>query len=179
MAWKQTSRKISGLTGNSELTQEQLAEVLGVSVGAVYKCESRSSLPELRLIMEMADFFDISVDALLPHSSEITDRFHSYIPSAWERFHRPLSRLAVDRALAYLDESAKRMADSEAVLLHGDANATNLPGRSSASRFISFYRPEQRHWRKSIRSGYGHDYCSGWVRGLSTGNWNSSLQTIT
>lgn len=47
------------------LTQEQLAEVLGVSVGAVYKWESRSSLPELRLIMEMADFFDVSVDALL------------------------------------------------------------------------------------------------------------------
>ena len=47
------------------LTQEQLAEVLGVSVGAVYKWESRSSLPELRLIMEMADFFDVSVDVLL------------------------------------------------------------------------------------------------------------------
>ena len=47
------------------LTQEQLAEVLGVTVGAVYKWESRSSLPELRLIMEMADFFDVSVDALL------------------------------------------------------------------------------------------------------------------
>ena len=31
------------------LTQEQLAEVLGVSVGAVYKWESGSSLPELRL----------------------------------------------------------------------------------------------------------------------------------
>ena len=139
MAWKQTSQKISGLTGNSELTQEQLAEVLGVSVGAVYKCESRSSLPELRLIMEMADFFDISVDALLPHSSEITDRFHSYIPSARERFHRPLSRLAVDRALAYLDESAKRMADSEAVLLHGDANATNCledPQHPDSFRFI-------------------------------------------
>ena len=47
------------------LTQEQLAEVLGVSVGAVYKWESRLSLPELRLIMEMADFFEVSVDALL------------------------------------------------------------------------------------------------------------------
>ena len=47
------------------LTQEQLAELLGVSVGAVYKWESRSSLPELRLIMEMADFFDVSVDTLL------------------------------------------------------------------------------------------------------------------
>ncbi len=47
------------------LTQEQLAEALGVSVGAVYKWESRSSLPELRLIMEMAGFFEVSVDALL------------------------------------------------------------------------------------------------------------------
>ena len=47
------------------LTQEQLAEVLGVSVGAVYKWESKSSLPELKLIMEMADFFEVSVDALL------------------------------------------------------------------------------------------------------------------
>ena len=32
------------------LTQEQLTEVLGVSVGAVYKWESKSSLPERRLI---------------------------------------------------------------------------------------------------------------------------------
>lgn len=47
------------------LTQEQLAEVLGVTVGAVYKWEAKLSLPELPLIMEMADFFDTSVDVLL------------------------------------------------------------------------------------------------------------------
>ena len=47
------------------LTQEQLAEVLGVTVGAVYKWEAKLSVPELRLIMEMADFFDTSVDVLL------------------------------------------------------------------------------------------------------------------
>lgn len=47
------------------LTQEQLAEVLGVTVGAVYKWESGLSQPELRTIMELADFFDISVDVLL------------------------------------------------------------------------------------------------------------------
>lgn len=47
------------------LTQEQLAEVLGVTVGAVYKWEAKLSMPELRLIVEMADFFDISVDVLL------------------------------------------------------------------------------------------------------------------
>lgn len=47
------------------LTQEQLSEALGVTAGAVYKWEARLSIPELELIVEMADFFDTSVDALL------------------------------------------------------------------------------------------------------------------
>lgn len=47
------------------LTQEQLAEVLGVTVGAVYKWEAKLSQPELSMIMVMADFFDTSVDVLL------------------------------------------------------------------------------------------------------------------
>lgn len=46
-------------------TQEQLAEAMGVSVGAVSKWESKASVPELSIIMELADFFEISVDALL------------------------------------------------------------------------------------------------------------------
>ncbi len=47
------------------LTQEQLAEALGVTAGAVYKWEANLSIPELGLIIQMADFFDISVDVLL------------------------------------------------------------------------------------------------------------------
>ena len=47
------------------LTQEQLSEVLGVTVGAVYKWEARLSQPELSMVMELADFFDTSVDVLL------------------------------------------------------------------------------------------------------------------
>ena len=54
-----TFRKARGLT------QEQLAEVLGVTVGAVYKWEAGLSQPELNTIMELADFFDVSVDVLL------------------------------------------------------------------------------------------------------------------
>ncbi|MBQ4188164.1 MAG: helix-turn-helix transcriptional regulator [Firmicutes bacterium] len=48
-----------------KLTQEKLAEALGVTVGAVYKWESGQSQPELNLLVEMADFFDTSVDVLL------------------------------------------------------------------------------------------------------------------
>lgn len=47
------------------LTQEQLSEALGVTAGAVYKWEAKLSIPELELIVQMADFFDTSVDALL------------------------------------------------------------------------------------------------------------------
>ena len=47
------------------LTQEQLAEALGVTAGAVYKWEAKLSVPELGLILEIADFFDTSVDVLL------------------------------------------------------------------------------------------------------------------
>ena len=65
------------------LTQEQLAEVLGVSVGAVYKWESRSSLPELRLIMEMADFFEVSVDALLGYQMK-DNRLNATAERLWK-----------------------------------------------------------------------------------------------
>ena len=47
------------------MTQEQLSEVLGVTAGAVYKWEAKLSIPELELILQMADFFDTSVDVLL------------------------------------------------------------------------------------------------------------------
>ena len=65
------------------LTQEQLAEMLGVSAGAVYKWESKSSLPELKLIMEMADFFDVSVDMLLGYQMK-DNRLSATVHRLWE-----------------------------------------------------------------------------------------------
>lgn len=47
------------------LTQEQLAEALGVTVGAVSKWESGASVPEIGLIVRLAEFFETSVDVLL------------------------------------------------------------------------------------------------------------------
>lgn len=59
------SENIRRFRKERSLTQEQLAEVLGVTAGAVYKWEAQLSVPELSLIVEMADFFDTSVDVLL------------------------------------------------------------------------------------------------------------------
>lgn len=47
------------------MTQEQLAEAMNVSVGTVSKWESGSSAPDIEMIVELADFFQESVDVLL------------------------------------------------------------------------------------------------------------------
>lgn len=64
------AENIKNLRKAHSLTQEQMAEALGVTVGAVYKWEAGLSMPEIKLIMEIADFFEISVDTLLGYEQQ-------------------------------------------------------------------------------------------------------------
>ena len=61
----QLSKNIRSHRKEQGYTQEQLAEALGVTVGAVSKWETGLSVPDIQLIVEMADFFRTSVDVLL------------------------------------------------------------------------------------------------------------------
>lgn len=56
------------------MTQEQLAEAMGVTVGAVYKWEQDLSTPDIRIIMEMASYFGVSVDALVGYEIPASDK---------------------------------------------------------------------------------------------------------
>lgn len=58
------------------MTQEQLAEAMDVTVGAVYKWETGRSVPDIRLIMDLADLFELSVDALVGYQTRPGDRAH-------------------------------------------------------------------------------------------------------
>ncbi len=49
------------------ITQEELAEALGVTVGAVSKWENGNNAPDILTLMEIADFFNISIDELLSY----------------------------------------------------------------------------------------------------------------
>lgn len=55
------------------LTQEQLAEKCNVSRQAVAKWESGASLPDLYMILTIADIFKITVDQLLNHTKTADD----------------------------------------------------------------------------------------------------------
>lgn len=48
-----------------DLTQEQLAEYLGVSVSAVSQWESGKTVPDISLIVTLANFFEVTTDELL------------------------------------------------------------------------------------------------------------------
>ena len=65
------AENIRTLRKQKGLTQEQLADVFGVTTGAVHKWETGMSYPEISLLVEMADFFDTSIDYLLGY--EIKD----------------------------------------------------------------------------------------------------------
>ncbi len=55
------------------LTQEQLAERLGITLGAVSKWERGSSEPDLSYIVDLAELFHVSVDALIGFTMRGTD----------------------------------------------------------------------------------------------------------
>lgn len=56
---------ISRLRKEHSMTQEQLAEALGVTFASVSKWERGVATPELNLIAEIADLFEVSIDALI------------------------------------------------------------------------------------------------------------------
>ncbi len=94
------------------LTQEQLAEVMGVTVGAVHKWETRLSTPELTLIAELADFFEVSTDTLLGFEMKdnrlkaTSDRLGQYInaedPEGMNEAERALKRFPNNFSVVYL-----------------------------------------------------------------------------
>ena len=65
------------------MTLEQLAEALNVTAGAVHKWETKRSTPDLGLIMEMADFFDVSVDVLLGYRMK-DNRLKTTVDRLWK-----------------------------------------------------------------------------------------------
>lgn len=59
------SENIRAYRKQRNMMQEQLAEILGVSVGAVSKWERGAAVPDLGYIVQIAELFEVSVDSLL------------------------------------------------------------------------------------------------------------------
>ena len=93
------------------LTQEQLAEAMGVSVAAVSKWEQGQSLPEIPMLMELADFFDLSVDALLGYRLRANDR-----KSIVERMKRLRREDKYDEGIAEAEKALQKFPNTFGVV---------------------------------------------------------------
>ena len=64
---------ISSLRKEAGLTQQQLAEHMGVSKASVSKWETGQSLPDLTLIPQLAIFFGVTTDKLLGYDPQLSE----------------------------------------------------------------------------------------------------------
>ena len=59
------SENIIKLRHKKGITQEELADFVGVTKASVSKWETKQSLPDIMLLPRLAAYFDVTVDELL------------------------------------------------------------------------------------------------------------------
>ena len=64
------AEKLKSIRKQAGMSQEQLAEKLGVSRQAVTKWETDAGIPDIENIMAISTLFDISIDELLSNERE-------------------------------------------------------------------------------------------------------------
>ncbi len=117
------------------LTQEQLAEALGVTHGAVHKWETGQSMPEIRLLVEMAELFETSVDALLGYGWQT-----GTMAQAAQHIKACVADKNLEEGLRYAERALKKFPNSFEVVYHS-AEAYHLClSPETASRAIRLYR---------------------------------------
>lgn len=63
---------IARLRRERKLTQEELADFLGVTKASVSKWENHQSTPDILLLPQLASFFDVTVDELLGYEAQMS-----------------------------------------------------------------------------------------------------------
>ena len=108
------AEKITELRKKAGLSQEQLAEAVGVSRQAISKWESAQSIPDMNKILALSKFFNVSTDYLLKDelSESMPTETSGEEPSVDSK-GEPLIPVSMDTAAAYLSlarQSAPKVA---------------------------------------------------------------------
>lgn len=122
---KMLSEKIRELRRKSGLSQEELADKLDVSRQAVSKWETGAAVPTTETLVQLADFFDVSLDFLLRENAEtpfvLTSEKRSTVRKALGIFLIAAAVLAaVLITILQLTGNGSSAADSSAVTLDGN-----------------------------------------------------------
>lgn len=68
------SEKVQKLRKDKNISQEDLAEIMNVSRQAVSKWESGQSMPDIYKLVEISNYFKVSIDYLLKDENEVLQK---------------------------------------------------------------------------------------------------------
>ena len=72
-------KHIKELRNRDGVTQDKLAEALGVTAQAISKWENESGYPDIEYITPIANFFNVTIDQLFGHDrSESENKINEY-----------------------------------------------------------------------------------------------------
>ena len=156
-------KKIRGLRFKAGLTQEQLAEKLGVGPQAVSKWENAVAMPDISLLPLLAETFGVSIDELFDLSAE-------------QRLNRIENRLDIEELLPpdvfreYEDFLQAQLGDER-----NRQRATRLIAYLYWHRMYGDARKVRRYARDAIRAEPGQITCQ-WMLTMAEGHavrdWN-------
>ncbi len=96
------------------MTQEDMANRLGVTAPAVNKWENGHTMPDIALLSPIARLFDISVDELLSHKEELSDIEANKIA---EEIYEKLKKEDYEDVFLWAKKQVEKYPDSTALLL--------------------------------------------------------------
>lgn len=100
------------LRKENKLTQEQLAEKIGVSFQAVSKWENSIALPDIALLPKLAQIFGVSIDKIFSYSTkEIQEEIDNY---CWQSYE--LRETDPQKGRAILEEALQKYPDNDILL---------------------------------------------------------------
>lgn len=105
--------KIIELRKKSGMTQDELAEKLGVSRQSVSKWEGAQSTPDLARILKLAEIFSVSTDVLLKDELELeqnisSENIETVSVKAHVETEPPLRPVSMAEAVEYLEKNSKK-----------------------------------------------------------------------
>lgn len=121
MNQKKIGAFIKELRNEKNLTQEQFAEILGVSNRSISRWENGNNMPDFDLVIEIANYFDITIDEFLDgeRKTEMIDdkeketllKVSDYNNAAYITFSRKICVLFIFATIAFIIYAVLEMLD--------------------------------------------------------------------
>ena len=161
-------KKIRQLRFKAQLTQEQLAEKLGIGPQSVSKWENAVAMPDITTLPLLAEIFGVSIDELFDLTSE-------------QRLNRIENRMDLEEELPqdvfweYEGYLKQQLTDTKQ-----KARATELLANLYRHRMNSYSEKASRYAKESIRQDPGKKCCQ-WILNETDGHavwdWNIANHT--